>query len=178
MNKESCFELGFIQKNHGFKGAFWIHLDVDFPEDYTKLESVFVEVNHNLVPFFFEKYQFTSDGRVLAKFEEIDSEEALQSLKGARLFLPLDVLPKLQKDQFYYHEVKGYQVIDVQKGEIGMVTDFYEAGPQVLMAVDHQGVEVLVPVNDFLIKKINKPQQVLEVELPDGLLEVYLSEED
>ncbi len=57
MNKEACFQLGYVAKIHGIHGEVSIVLDVDNPEYYQNLESVFVEFNSRLVPFFIEHMQ-------------------------------------------------------------------------------------------------------------------------
>ena len=55
MHKDECYQLGHIIKTHGLKGMVKIELDVDDPNNYSKLESVFVEKSGNLVPFFIKK---------------------------------------------------------------------------------------------------------------------------
>ena len=52
MNIDACFQLGYIVKTHGIKGQVVAFFDVDFPEDYEDLESVFLEQKGRLVPFF------------------------------------------------------------------------------------------------------------------------------
>jgi 16S rRNA processing protein RimM len=52
MDKQKCFELGYITKSFGLQGQVTAIFDVDQPELYKKLESVFVEVNSALIPFF------------------------------------------------------------------------------------------------------------------------------
>ena len=55
MHKDECYQLGHIIKTHGLKGMVKIELDVDDPNNYSKLESVFVEKSGNLIPFFIKK---------------------------------------------------------------------------------------------------------------------------
>ena len=55
MQKEDCYFLGKITRKHGLSGNLILKLDTDQPEIYKKLESIFVEINGLLVPFFIEK---------------------------------------------------------------------------------------------------------------------------
>lgn len=70
MNIDACYQLGYVIKKHGVKGEVSVLLDVDFPEEYSELESVFVEINQKLVPFFIEAIQIRDDKAVI-KFEHI-----------------------------------------------------------------------------------------------------------
>ena len=54
MTTDECYRLGKITKPFGFKGQVIFFLDVDCPEDYADLDSVFVEVKGALVPYFIE----------------------------------------------------------------------------------------------------------------------------
>ena len=90
--------------------------------------------------------------------------------------MPLASLPTLDDDQFYYHEIIGYQVKEVHAGELGVVKNVYTSGAQDLVAMEYRGKEILIPVADEILVKIDRDQQLLEVAIPDGLLEIYLDE--
>lgn len=174
MNREACFELGHTLKPHGLKGSIEVFLDVDFPEEYQKLESVYVEINSKLIPFFIESIQFKKGQSAVFKFEEIDTVEAAEPLRSKSLLLPLTTLPELDDDQFYFHEVVGFKIIDKHQGEIGTVRDFYAGNAQDIMTFTYQGHEVLVPVHDDIIQRADKPNKTLYVNLPEGLIDIYL----
>ncbi len=176
MRLDDCFELGHIQKPHGLKGEIGIYLDTDYPGDYTELGSVFVLEENGLVPFFIEYLQPTTDQRAIVKFEDIDSQDSARAFQGKKLYLPLDMLPPLDGNQFYFHEVVGFRVKDDSEGEIGTVLSVYSAGPQDLLAVEYQGHEVLIPIIDEIIMEVNREEELITVRLPEGLLDLYTEE--
>lgn len=174
MNIDECYQLGYVIRKHGLDGAVNIHLDVDNPESYKNLESVFVEINQKLVPFFIEDIQIKNN-KAVVYFEDVADVEAAESLKSKALYLPLSVLPPLGKGQFYYHEVMGYSMHDQQQGLVGVLKDIYESPKQDLMSVDCKGKEVLVPVTDDIITSVDHEAAIIYVNLPEGLLDIYLN---
>jgi 16S rRNA processing protein RimM len=173
MNIDACYQLGYIVRTHGVKGQVVAFFDVDYPEDYEELESVFLQLSGKLVPFFIDALDIQPNGRIIIKFEDVDSIVEAEKLKNIALYLPLDQLPELDEDQFYFHEVIGYTVVDEQLGELGTIREIYEMPYQDLMAMDYQGVEVLIPVQDELILRADKAAQKLFVNLPEGLVDIY-----
>ena len=172
MNFESCYQLGYVLKTHGLKGELVFEIDADNPSDYRKMESVFVELNNKLIPFFIEQIQLNGS-KAIIKFEDINSIDQASPFKGARIFLPLDVLPELEEG-YYFHELIGFQVIDDQEGKLGLISGVYESGHQDLLAMDYQEKEVLIPLTDEIVIKVDKPQKTVYTSLPDGLLDIYL----
>ncbi|MFP4095940.1 MAG: ribosome maturation factor RimM [Cyclobacteriaceae bacterium] len=176
MRIDDCFQLGYISKTHGLQGEVHAVLDVDFPEAYEEMESVFLQLQGSgtLIPFFIENFRLQKDS-VIVKFEEIDSIEQAEELLKAQLYLPLDQLPQLDEGQFYFHEIIGFRIEDELLGTLGSVKDVYEAGPQTLLAMDYQQQEVLIPLTDEIVTKVDKAQQTVYTRLPEGLLDIYLS---
>ncbi|MFT2010101.1 ribosome maturation factor RimM [Pontibacter sp. 13R65] len=173
MNIDDCFLLGYIVKTHGTKGQVVAFFDVDYPEDYDDLESVFLEQGGRLVPFFIEDMEPQQKGRFIIRFEEVKTMEQAEKLRNTALYLPLDELPELEEGQFYFHDVIGYKVVDENHGELGTVKDFYDMPQQQLMAMDYLGQEMLVPVIDEVMQRADHEAKILHVSLPEGLLEVY-----
>ncbi|MBX2841817.1 MAG: ribosome maturation factor RimM [Flammeovirgaceae bacterium] len=173
MRKEECYELGYVSKTHALDGEIAVILDVDYPEDYIDLESVFIEMKGDLVPYFVETSFFNNDKFIL-KLEDIDTVEDAAKLKSKILFLPLSVLPKLENDQFYFHEVIGYSVTDDAYGELGDVSDVYKPSSQAIMTLYHQGKEVMIPMTEEIIQTVNHEEKKMQVKLPEGLIELYL----
>jgi 16S rRNA processing protein RimM len=173
MNIDACYQLGYIVRTHGVKGQVVAFFDVDYPEDYEELESVFLQINGKLVPFFIDALDLQPDGRIIIKFEDVNSIVEAEKLKSIPLYLPLNALPELPDDQFYFHDVIGYTVVDEALGELGPIKEIYEMPFQDLMAMEYKGAEVLIPVQDELILRADKTNRKLYVNLPEGLVDIY-----
>lgn len=174
MQKKDCFYLGKVVSKFSFKGEVLVKLDTDEPELYENLESVFVEYRKQLVPFFLKHAQLHKSNLLRAKFEDINDEADADKLMGSELFLPLTFLPQLSGNQFYFHEIIGYEVIDALKGFVGTIKSVNDQTPQALLEIDLQGKEILVPVNDHFIEKLDRQNKTLYIKTPEGLIDLYL----
>lgn len=175
MTKEDCYELGRVTRVHGLKGEVQLLFEVDDPFEYEELDSVLIEVKGQLIPYFVEQLNIQTN-RIIAKFEEIDSIDKAQTLVGSKLWLTLDNLPDLDEGQFYYHDVVGFQVVDRELGVLGTVREFASFSHQDILVMDYEGREVLIPVIDEMIGDADHDQRLLHVSLPEGLLDIYMSE--
>ncbi len=173
MQLDDYFEIGYILKPHGLKGAVNILLDVDRPSEYTEMESVIVHMGENLVPFFISSLQISGNKGIM-KLEEINNIEAASELKSCKLLLPIEVLPQLEEGKFYYHDVIGYHVKDQEKGKLGIIENIFSGGNQDLISMKYQSKEVLIPIADEIVIKAIHDQKEVLVHLPEGLLEIYL----
>jgi 16S rRNA processing protein RimM len=169
MDINACFKIGYISKTHGLKGG----VTVVFSEsgEFESLESVFVEIKHSLVPYFIESFSDRGE-KGFIKFEDINTFEQAEALKGCSIYLPKTVRPKLKRGDFYNDEVLGFEVEDVHNGFLGEVKEIIESGANRLLSVDRSGKEVLIPVNGPFIKSVNKSKKKIQVELPEGFLDI------
>ena len=174
MRIEDCFYLGKIVKKHSFKGEVVIKLDTDEPDLYNNMESVFVKLGNNLVPFFIEKSSLSKGTMLRVKFEDVSSEEDADAIMRSEIYLPLALLPKLTGNKFYYHEVMGFTVIDASFGEVGIVKNINDTSAQPLFEIERGENVIFIPMIDDFIKKVDRENKVIEVSTPEGLIELYL----
>jgi 16S rRNA processing protein RimM len=174
MRKEDCFYLGKIAKKFSFKGEVLIYLDTDEPEEYQDMESVFVEFNNNLVPYFILNSSLHKNDFLRVKFEDVDSEEEADAIMGNAIYLPLKMLPKLTGNKFYYHEVIGFEIEDKRLGVFGIIQSINDSSAQPLFEVLNGTIEILVPMIDQFLVKIDRDNKKVIMDLPEGLVEMYL----
>jgi 16S rRNA processing protein RimM len=174
MKQDELFHMGKIVRAFGTKGEVVFQIDNEMLTRIKKLESVFVKINENLVPFFIELLQPRPKNQALVKFMDVDSTEDASQLSGCDFYIPIVLLPKQKDTQLYSIEIEGFTVIDVNRGETGTVRTILEMPQQSLLAIDFNGKEILIPIVDEIVKKIDRKNKTIHIEAPEGLIELYI----
>ena len=174
MQKKECFYLGKIVRKHSFRGEVVVKLDTDEPELYADLNAVFVDLGKNFLPFFIEKSLLQKGNQLRVKFEDVSTEADAEAILKADVYLPLDLLPKLTGNKFYYHEVIGFTIEDVNFGKVGIISGINDSTAQPLFEVYNGDTELLIPMIDAFIKKVDRKNKTITIETPEGLIEMYL----
>lgn len=177
MKIDDCFYLGYISKTIGTKGELAFKLDVDSPSSYHGLDAVFVQISpkdNRLVPYFLDKAKIQNNDLLRCKFEGVDDQGSAKSLVGKSLYLLEENLPPLKENQFYFHEVIGFKIIDKGKGELGLIEKILEYSTSNLFSIPVGDKEILIPISDETISKVDKVAKEIHVICPNGLIELYL----
>ncbi len=175
MRKEDCFYLGKIVSKYSYKGEVLVKIDTDEPEIYENMESVLIAMKGgNLVPFFIDRCRLHKSLLLRIDFEEIKDEPAADRIMGHELFLPLSMLPKLEGDKFYFHEIIGFAVEDAVHGNIGKITGVNDTTSQVIFEVEKEGKQLLIPMTDEIFTGLDRNNKTIHVTTPDGLVALYL----
>ena len=175
MRKEDCFYLGKVVSKYSFKGEVLVKLDTDEPEIYENMESVLVSLGNNLVPFFIDRCRLHKSNLLRIDFEEVKDEPTADKLIGAELYLPLTMLPPLTGNKFYFHEVIGFTLMDEVYGDIGVIESVNDSTSQDLFEVKKGDKELLIPVSDNIIIRVDRENKTIHVKTPEGLVDLYLS---
>lgn len=174
MQKEDCFYFGKVIKTHGIKGEISIRIDADDPTKYKGLEFILMDIHKKLIPFFIQKMSLHSNKAYL-KLQDVETIEKAMEFAGLDLYLPLEMLPKLSGNKFYYHEVSGYKVIDEDFGLVGTIEQVLEYPTQALFQLMVNDIEVLIPIQDEVITKVDRRSKTIYIQAPQGLIEMYLN---
>ncbi len=174
MNKDKLFYLGKITKTFGYKGEVIFYFDVDDISNYSKIDSVFIELKGKLIPFIIEKITFRKNNTAIVRIQDINDEESALNIVNSELFLPLEFLPKLTGNKFYFHEVIGFSVVDESYGNIGIIDKIYDYPHQDVFSIKKDYKEILIPASDEIVKKVDRTNKLIEIDAPEGLIEIYL----
>lgn len=174
MTREEAFYIGYISKTRGLKGEVQLYFEF---ENYENLafETLFLEINGKFVPFFVTEYKLQNNKTGYFFLEDVKQVEEAQKLTKKQVYLPLDKMPQREDDEFYFTDLKGYLAIDEHQGELGIIKEVVEFPQQFVAFIDYQEKEILFPLNEDFIVEIDEENKELILNLPDGLLEVYLN---
>jgi 16S rRNA processing protein RimM len=162
--------FGHLTKTNGFDGAVTVRLENIFIENIPKLESVFLEVEGRLVPFFIAYLKYAGAGTIKLKFDGYDSVEKITEFAGVRVFLTKSKSDIIQPDD---KELKGYEVLIEDDKLLGTITEIIPNPGQLLLNIlSVHNKNVLIPLHEHFIVSINKARKIIVLDIPDGLLEI------
>ena len=173
MDKKDCIKIGFIAKTRAFKGEVIIYFDEDLKVsfDVNKLKTFLVEINNQLIPYFIEKIS-GNDTSCIVLFEDINTHDAALKLTRKSIYLPESSTKKIKTPKDDIKALIGYKVIDKTAGELSTVIDILEYPMQLLLKIEYQSKEVLIPLVEPLVTEINTRKKTIAVDLPEGFLDI------
>ncbi len=174
MTKDESFYIGYITKTKGLKGELQLFFEF---EEYEELDFdvLFLEVNGKMVPFFVSSYKLYENKTGLFYFDDVDHIDKASPLVKKKAYLPLSQKPERDLNEFYYTDLKGFIAIDETLGELGEIIEVNEYPQQFVATVNYQNKEILLPLNEDFIVEIDDEENILTLDLPEGLLDVYLN---
>jgi len=122
-------------------------------------------------PFFVANSRLVKADEAIVRFEGVDGEPEAQAMVGRGLWLPESLLPELNDDQFYYHELPGFRVVNTGVDSEMSLVQVVEYPAQDLFEIKVGGREqhVLIPVIDPFIERVDKPGRTIYLCAPEEL---------
>lgn len=174
MLRDELSPIGKVVKTFGVQGELLCKTEGTQIKSLNKAESVFLEKSGNLVPFFIESFSERNAENSVIKFEDIDSVESAIEWLDAILLLPSALLKHIKPEKHLDQSVIGYTIKDEKYGVLGEIEGIIPIKDQLILAVGVKGVEVLIPVNEETILRIENRKKIVHTSIPEGLLEIYL----
>lgn len=172
MKIEDGFYIGYITKTKGLKGEVQVYFEFDQFED-LELDSVFLDINNKLIPFFVSSYKIQANKTGYFYFEDVDTIEKAEKLVRKKVYLPNEKMPEREEGEFFYTDLKGFIAHDEKHGELGEIIEVHEYPQQFIAVVPYKSTEIMFPLNEDIIQEIDEEAGTVKVLLPDGLIEIY-----
>jgi 16S rRNA processing protein RimM len=168
--------IGYIQKTFGFNGQVSLNLEVEILEAKNFPKFLWFMRFGKPVPYLVSEFKLNKDKSVILSFEDISEESEALHLKGLSCLVEEALYGEYFQAEESYDYLMNFSVFDKEMGFVGKLVDVLENdnGHDTLQ-LEFNGREVLIPFVDKFILQINEEKQEIRVDLPEGLLDLYLS---
>ena len=167
------FKIGKFVAVHGLKGELLLKHELGKKTSLKGLQAIFIEEQKNsFLPLFIESAKIKNEEEVYIKLEGINTREAAIRLGKKEIWVPGTDFKKFASRTAPV-SLLGYTVINNNES-LGEILELIEQPHQLLCRLDIKGKEVLIPLHEESLQKINHKKKEVLVNLPDGLLEIYL----
>lgn len=168
------FKIGKLVAIHGLKGELLLKHELGKKTSLKGLTAIFIEEKKNsFIPWFIESVKIKSEEEIYLKLDGINTREAAATIAQKIVWLPETDFKKYAA-KTAPASLLGYTIIS-NKESLGEILELIEQPHQLLCRLEIQGKEVLIPLHEESLQKVDHAKKQVIVELPDGLLDVYLA---
>ncbi|KAA6328221.1 Ribosome maturation factor RimM, partial [termite gut metagenome] len=116
---------------------------------------------------------FRSDTTALIKLEGIDTAERAHTFTNVEVYYPVKYVVNVEKSDAESSSIDayiGFEVESVTLGTLGKITDIDTSTINTLFVVENEKGELLIPVCEEFIVEIDYENKRIQMNLPDGLV--------
>ncbi len=164
--------IGKLVATFGVKGELLLQHHLGKKTSLKGLEVIFIEIKKGeMLPYFIQSAKIKSEQEIYLKLEGIDNRENAQKLTQKETWLTEEAFHKYSAKSAPI-SLLGFHVINDGE-DLGEVLEVIEQPHQLLLRIDYEGKEALIPVHEEILEKIDKRKKQVHLSLPEGLLDIY-----
>lgn len=167
------FKIGKIVSAFGLKGELILKHNLGKKSALKGLQAIFIEERkESFIPYFMETARIKSDEEVYLKLQDLDTREVAIKLAQKEVWLTEADFKKYSAKSSPIN-LLGFEIVEDRK-VLGKILEIIEQPHQLLCRIEISGKEAFIPLHEQTIRKIDKKSRQVVVELPEGLLDIYL----
>jgi len=102
--------------------------------------------------------------KLIAQFAGITDRGAAAAWSACEIALPRELLPQIRKDEFYWADLIGLEVIDAERRKVGQVVQILQTGANDVLVVEGANGQTLIPFIANVIQRVDLAAAVIEVD--------------
>lgn len=167
MENKDLLSIGKIVGVHGLKGNLKIYAEsVDI---FVPGISVYLKSSVSTQSFKIIRVAPHKKNTLLLVLEGIDNRTLAETLTGSDVLIEKGLLPELDEETWYWHELIGLEVVTVSGENLGRLESIMPTGSNDVYIVKNRDKETLVPALASVVVSVDLDRQVMKVDLPEGL---------
>ena len=169
---QEYFKIGKLAAAFGVQGELVLVHSLGKKTALNGLEAIFFEEKKDtFLPYFIVSTKIKSENEIYILLDGITTREQARALIKKEVWLSENDFKKFAAGASPI-SLLGFMVVN-NKDELGEVVEVIEQPHQLLCMVIIDDKEVLIPVHEEFLKKLDKKNKKIYVSLPDGLLDIY-----
>ncbi|MEN2983519.1 MAG: ribosome maturation factor RimM [Dictyoglomaceae bacterium] len=167
MNERKLIRIAKLGEPFGIRGGIKIYSFYDYIFKLKKGQKLYIsegDTEYIKKEVTLENIHFHGKGYVVY-FEEFKDRNSIEKLRGNWLLLEEDFLLELPEGSFYFFQILGLSVYDLNGEFLGTVREIIQTGSNDVFVVEKQGKELLLPFIKHVIKEVNIKEKRIVVEL-------------
>lgn len=174
MPMENYVNIGALVATFGIKGEVVLKHHLGESADLNGIKAIFIETSlGKFMPYFILTSKGKNAEEILLTLEGIESPEKAKLLLKKKVWLKEEDVKKTASVNSAI-SLLGFTIYDKKK-LLGKVLEVIEQPLQILLRIEIDKKEVLIPINESTLRGIDHKKEKIEVDLPDGLLDIYLT---
>jgi len=157
--------IGQILAPWGANGKLKVKVITDFPQRFAPSSKIYI----NRQPMTIASTEWHK-GKAIIKFNQIDTIEAAQRLRGQPIEIHHSQLYPLPEGQYYHFQLIGLEVWTTQGELLGNITEILTAKSNDNYVVSGAKGEILVPAIEDVVKSVDLTRRRITIEPIEGLL--------
>ena len=171
MHENALIPIGKVVGTHGIKGYLRVFPYAESTATFAPGKLLALRRKDRLVVTLGIEVARPHKRGILLALEGITTLDAAKELAGCELCIDKATLPKPEEGTFYWFQIIGLEVFTVDNRRLGRVETIFPTGSNDVYVVRDRKKEILIPATDSVVVDIDLTQNVLRVDLPEGLEE-------
>lgn len=169
---EKLVTVGKVVNSHGIRGELKIVPETDFPERFDVGNTLIIVDSQNKQTPVTVKTSRLHKNVFIVLFDQFSNINDVEKYKGSLLKIEAKNQKPLEEGEYYYHEIIGCKVVTEEDQELGLISEVLTPGANDVWVVSlPKGKQLLLPVIDDVILKVDIPNKTIRIHLMEGLLE-------
>jgi 16S rRNA processing protein RimM len=101
---------------------------------------------------------------LVAKLEGLSDRTAAENCKGLLIAVPRTSLPKQGEDEYYWSDLIGMSVVNLEGELLGKVDNMLDMGANDILCVHSDKAEILIPFLAHVVQQVSLDEKLIRVD--------------
>ena len=174
MTQQRIEVVGKLGSTYGIRGWLRIYSSTEYAESIFDYQPWILKIKGQWQPTELESWKHHNH-ELIAKLKNVNDRETAQSLANVEIGVDLSVFPQLEEGDYYWHDLIGCNVVNLEGYVMGTVTEMMETGSNDVLVVRANSKDAfgkqerLIPfLYEQVVKRVDLTTKIIEVDWDAG----------